>query len=180
MAFGAAAFSKISVLNSPTAHAVSPNPGLWHYVTADTLAVVKAANYFNSEAKQIQVGAYIIADCASGIAWLKVTAVNTVTGVVTVASVGSGKTEASGRQLTVAAVDTVVTGLTTVTSVVASLDSDPLIDPIMVTASIGDQAGAPAAGSIYIKTWKATDGTHPTPIAATVFGKYVNWIAKGT
>lgn len=85
-----------------------------------------------------------------------------------------------GQQLTVAAVDTVVTGLTTVVSVVASLDSDPIDNPEWVSASIGDQAGSPAAGSILIKTWQNTSGTDPTPVAATTFSKKVNWIAVGT
>lgn len=85
-----------------------------------------------------------------------------------------------GQHTTVAASDTIVTGLATVVSVVATLDSDPVDDPCLVTASIGDQAGAPAAGSILIKTWKNTGGTDPTPAAATTFGKKVNWVAYGT
>lgn len=87
---------------------------------------------------------------------------------------------ARGQQTTVAAADTVVTGLTTVIAVIASLDSDPVDDPFMCTATIGDQAGAPAAGSIIVKTWKNTGGTDPTPTAATTFTKKVNWIAIGT
>ncbi len=86
---------------------------------------------------------------------------------------------ARGQHTTVAASDTVVTGLTKVVTVVASLDSDPVDDPMLVTASIGDQAGAPASGSILIKTWKNTGGTDPTPAAATTFAKKVNWIAIG-
>ena len=49
-----------------------------------------------------------------------------------------------------------------------------------VTCSIGDQAGAPAAGSILIKSWKPTANNDVTPIAATTFTKNVNWIAIGT
>ncbi len=45
------------------------------------------------------------------------------------------------------------------------------------SASIGDQAGAPAAGSILLKTWKPTATGDATPIAATTFGKKVNWWA---
>jgi len=86
---------------------------------------------------------------------------------------------ARGQHTTVAASDTVVTGLATVVSVVASMESDPVDDPFMCSAAKGDQAGAPAAGSVYIKTWK-TDGTDPTPAAATTFSKLVNWIAVGT
>jgi predicted RecA/RadA family phage recombinase len=86
---------------------------------------------------------------------------------------------ARGQHTTVAASDTVVTGLSKVVSVVAALDSDPVDDPMLVTASIGDQAGSPASGSIQIKTWKNTGGTDPTPAAATTFAKKVNWIAVG-
>ena len=48
---------------------------------------------------------------------------------------------ARGQHTTVAASDTVLTGLTKVVSVVASLDSDPTDNPMLVSASIGDQAG---------------------------------------
>lgn len=87
---------------------------------------------------------------------------------------------AYGQKTTVTAADTIVTGLATVVSVVASLDADPVDDPFMCTATIGDQAGAPAAGSFILKTWKNTGGTDPTPVAATTFTKKVNWIAIGT
>jgi hypothetical protein len=65
-------------------------------------------------------------------------------------------------------------------SVVACLDDSPGDDPMLVSATIGDQAGTPAAGSVIIKTWKNTGGTDPTPLAATTFTKKVNWIAIGT
>lgn len=97
-----------------------------------------------------------------------------------IAGAAAGYRIARGQHTTVAASDTVVTGLATVVAVVACLDSDPVDDPFMVTASIGDQAGTPAAGSILIKTWKNTGGTDPTPAAATTFSKKVNWIAVGT
>lgn len=87
---------------------------------------------------------------------------------------------ARGQLTTVTAADTVVTGLATVVAVVASLDADPVDDPFMCSATIGDQAGTPAAGSVIIKTWKNTGGTDPTPTAATTFTKKVNWIAIGT
>ena len=79
-----------------------------------------------------------------------------------------------------AAVKTVVTGLTTVVAVVASLDGDPVATHSYVTASIGDQAGAPAAGSVYIKSWKYTSTSNPTMIAATTPWVKVGWIAVGT
>lgn len=87
---------------------------------------------------------------------------------------------ARGQQTTASASDTVVTGLATVVAVVASFDTDPADANLYVSASIGDQAGSPAAGSIYIKTWKTNDGADPTPVAATAFSKKVNWIAVGT
>jgi hypothetical protein len=86
---------------------------------------------------------------------------------------------AGGQLTTVTAADTVLTGLATVVAVVASLESDPTDNPFMASAQIGDQAGAPAAGSIVIKTWQNTGGTDPTPAAATTFGKKVNWVAIG-
>ena len=85
-----------------------------------------------------------------------------------------------GQQTTVAAADTIVTGLNTVLAVVASFESDVGLNPGLVTAQVGNQAGAPAAGSIIIKTWQFTSNANPTPIAATTFGKLVNWIAIGT
>jgi hypothetical protein len=91
-----------------------------------------------------------------------------------------GQKVASGQFTTVSAADTVATGLNTVTSVVAILEADPGLDPALVTAQIGDQAGAPVAGSIIIKTWKFTSNANPTPLAATTFTKKVNWIAIGT
>lgn len=76
----------------------------------------------------------------------------------------------------------VATGLTTVVAVTVTaqdnLDGDNLAG---VSATIGNQAGAPAAGSVTIKTWKVTTGGaagNPTMIAATV-AKNVNWIAVG-
>lgn len=96
------------------------------------------------------------------------------------AAVAAGYKVARGQHTTVTASDTVVTGLATAVAVVASLDSDPGDDPFLVSASIGDQAGAPAAGSVLIKTWQNTSGTDPTPTAAATFSKKVNWIAVGT
>lgn len=90
---------------------------------------------------------------------------------------------ARGQQTTVSAVDTVVTGLNTVASVVVSLESDPTDTCGWTTGQIGNQSGAPAAGSIVIKTWMVTTGGtagNPTQIAATSFSKKVNWIAIGS
>lgn len=87
---------------------------------------------------------------------------------------------ARGQLTTVTAADTVVTGLASVAVVVCSLDSDPTDNPEWATATIGDQAGSPAAGSVIIKTWQNTSGSDPTPTAATIFAKKVNWIAIGS
>jgi len=81
---------------------------------------------------------------------------------------------------TATAADTVATGLTTVIACGATLDDNPGDDPMLVSATIGDQAGAPVAGSIIVKTWKNTGGTDPTPLAATTFSKKVNWWAYGS
>jgi len=96
------------------------------------------------------------------------------------AAVAAGYKIARGQAVTASAADTIATGLATVVAVMASLDSDPVDDPFMASATIGDQAGSPAAGSIIIKTWKNTGGTDPTPLAATTFSKKVNWVAIGT
>lgn len=87
---------------------------------------------------------------------------------------------AYGQWTTASATDTVITGLTTVVAVVAGYDTDPADANMFVSATVGDQAGSPAAGSIIIKTWKSADGTDPTPVAASGFSKKVNWIAIGT
>jgi len=74
---------------------------------------------------------------------------------------------------------TVVTGLATVVAVVATADSDPDgVALAMVSAQIGDQAGAPAAGSVILKAWKVTATGNATLIAASA-AKNINWIAIG-
>lgn len=78
---------------------------------------------------------------------------------------------------------TVVTGLATVVAIVATPQSDLDGDTLAgVSATIGDQAGAPAAGSVVLKCWKVTTGGaagNPTLIAADA-AKNVNWVAIGT
>lgn len=96
-----------------------------------------------------------------------------------IGGVAAGYKIARGMHTTVAASDTVVTGLATVVAVLVQLDSDPVDGAMHVTATIGDQAGTPAAGSVLIKSWKSTDGD-ATLIAGTTFSKLVNWIAIGT
>ncbi len=72
---------------------------------------------------------------------------------------------------------TVVTGLATVVAAVVSLADDPTTTCEMVTGTVGDQAGTPAAGSIIIKGWKTLGGT---PVAMTTTTVNANWIAIGT
>lgn len=170
----------IKIGNLAPADVRSPSLQFWEYTTADTLAVTKVAGYFNDWRKYLVVGDIIMVKTANGIRHLAV-ATNPVTGNVTVTDVtGSGKTFIAGVHVTVAASDTKVTGLTTVEACGATLSSDPVDDPFMASATIGDQAGAPAAGSILLKTWKNTGGADPTPLAATTFGKSLNWWAYGT
>ncbi|MDQ2084705.1 DUF2190 family protein [Xanthobacteraceae bacterium Astr-EGSB] len=112
-----------------------------------------------------------------GVAWAAAGS-SDATGQVLLPGAAGGAKMAAGQHTTVTATDTVVTGLGTVISVVASFDTDPADANTYVSASAGDQAGAPAAGSIIIKTWKQS-GSDPTPIAADAFAKKVNWIAFG-
>jgi len=86
---------------------------------------------------------------------------------------------AAGQATIATASDTVVTGLNTVIAVVAQLDGDPIDTLMHVTASIGDQAGTPAAGSILLKTWKSTDGDATLIASTTPWTPTVNWVAIG-
>jgi len=95
-------------------------------------------------------------------------------------SVTSGIKIARGQHTTVAASTDVETGLSTVVAVVASFEGDPALTELFVSAEIGDQAGTPAAGYVTINTWKPTATGDVTPIASTVWGLKVNWIAIGT
>lgn len=95
------------------------------------------------------------------------------------AFVGPALRTVFGQATTATASDTIATGLEKLVGVVACFNDDLADDPEWVSASIGDQAGAPAAGSFLLKTWKNTGGTDPTPVAATTFTKKVNWVAFG-
>ena len=74
---------------------------------------------------------------------------------------------------TVAAVDTITTSLRNVRHCGVSLKSDASDAGYMFSAAPGA-----TAGTIVIKSWK-TDGTDPTPVAATAFSKSVTWWAAG-
>ena len=84
-----------------------------------------------------------------------------------------------GIHTTIDADDTVVTKLTTIIAVVATLESVPVLTCDRVLGIVGDQAGSPAAGSFQIKTFMPTDLTLTTPVAATAFTKKVAWVAFG-
>lgn len=84
-----------------------------------------------------------------------------------------------GQHTTVAASDTVVTGLSYVLAAVAQFDGAPVLGANHVRASIGDQAGTPAAGSILIVSSKPTGAGDTTPVAATTFSIKINWVALG-
>lgn len=109
-----------------------------------------------------------------------VSAASVITMLKTVVGPAAGYKLARGVHTTLDADDTVVTGLATVVAVVVSLESDPAAGCQFVTGVVGNQSGAPAAGSIQVKTWKATAAGDTALIAATDFTKLVNWIAIGT
>ena len=125
----------------------------------------------------VQIGIALAAATASGDI-IEVLRMNTISNALI--ATASGLKVARGQQTTVTAADTVVTGLNTVLTAVAVEESDPVLTVSQVTCQVGNQAGAPVAGSIVIKTWEPTSNANPTPIAATTFGKLVNWIAIGT
>lgn len=94
--------------------------------------------------------------------------------------VAAGYKIARGTVTPTSASHTVVTGLATVVAAVTSLKGAPTLTHLITAADIGDQAGAPAAGSILIKSYKPTGAADVTPIAATTPWGAVDWIAIGT
>lgn len=171
--------SKIGNLNAVSGNSRSRQ--LWHYyAVADTVAAAAAAGYFNDARGFLNVGDMIvvIGDTATDFGILSVTAAPAAGNVITAVVTGAeGGRIARGQAVTVAAVDTIVTGLAALKGVVAVLDDDPVAGAQFVTTSIGDQAGAPAAGSFLLKTWKSTAAADTAQIAATTFGRKVSWIA---
>ena len=92
-----------------------------------------------------------------------------------VAGAAAGYKIDRGQATTVAAADDITTALTTVVAVLAVLDDDPAAGCQFVTAQKGG-----VAGHFNLKTWMATAAGNTALIAATTFGKKVNWIAVGT
>lgn len=75
---------------------------------------------------------------------------------------------------------TVATGLSNVVAAFASAQDDPDgVALAAVSATPGDQAGAPVVGSIIVKAWKVTATGNATLIAATA-PKNISWVAIGT
>ena len=97
-----------------------------------------------------------------------------------VQGVASGYKIARGTATIDAASKDIATGLTTVVGAVVSLVGDPSMTHMYSSVTVGDQAGAPSAGSIRIKSWKPTAANDVTPIAATSTFANVAWIAIGT
>lgn len=94
---------------------------------------------------------------------------------------------ASGVQTITAASHTIATGLATVVAVVASYQTDLTLEQIWCSASPGNQAGAPAAGSFILKTYRGTESPATSdqalpPAPSTNFAgtPKVAWIAIGT
>ena len=97
-----------------------------------------------------------------------------------VIGVAGGYKIARGVHTQVAASDTIATGLTTVVAVIA-VPQTRTLKQLYFDCSIGNQSGAPAAGSILILSKKPTAANDCTPVAATDFTDNipVNWIAIG-
>lgn len=96
-----------------------------------------------------------------------------------VAGVGSSYKIARGVSA-ITGTGTVVTGLATVVAVTATMQEDAsLTNGFGCTATIGDQAGTPAAGSVILSVWKSTANNDTTPTASGA-AVHVNWIAVGT
>lgn len=95
------------------------------------------------------------------------------------ASGASGALRIARGVASVTGTATVATGLNTVVAVIATSQSD--LDGVTiaaVSATVGNQSGSPAAGSVILKCWKATSNSNPTLIAATS-AENVNWVAVG-
>lgn len=86
----------------------------------------------------------------------------------------------AGGVASITGTGTVATGLATVVAVTATSQTD--LDGTThagVSATIGDQAGAPVAGSVILKSWKATSTSVTTLIPDTTACS-VNYLAVGT
>ncbi len=97
-----------------------------------------------------------------------------------VAGVAAGYMLARGVITPTDGTDTVVTGLTTVVAAVAMLVATPILTHMWSSATIGDQSGSPAAGSIDLVHRSPTTSGNVAPIDAATTFVDVAWIAIGT
>lgn len=94
--------------------------------------------------------------------------------------VASGYKIARGTTTPTTASDTVATGLATVVAVIVSFKGAPSLTHMFNYGDVGNQAGAPVAGSFLLKSSKPTAAADVTPIASTTPWGAVDWIAIGT
>jgi hypothetical protein len=173
-------------------YAAGDSKSIYGYASADTLAAIAASGYFNSATKRLRKGDLIhVTASLGGTPEHTTLVVTSATGAATVTTSLEGTDAlgvvgvAAGYKLargvaTITGSGTVVTGLATVVAIIATLGADAsLTNGIAVTASIGDQAGTPAAGSAIVKVWKPTASGDVTPIASAA-AVAVNWVAIGT
>jgi len=142
-------------------------------------ATYKTGGAYRDRSGNIKVPSGAEIDIESGGA-LKIAGTDeTATLAAALAGVAAGYKIARGVEA-VTGTATVVTGLSTVVAVIAcpqdDLDGDALAG---VSATIGDQDGSPAAGSVVLKCWKSNGDGDATLVAADA-EKNVNWIAIGT
>ncbi len=97
-----------------------------------------------------------------------------------VAGVAAGYKIARGVITPTDGTDTVVTGLTTVVAAVAMLVATPILTHMWSSATIGNQSGAPAAGSINLVHRSPAGSGDVTPQDAASTFVDVAWIAVGT
>ena len=94
--------------------------------------------------------------------------------------VAAGYKIARGVVTPTSASHTLVTGLATVVAVIVSHQDTVSLTHMWSSATIGDQAGTPAAGSVIIASKKPTGTGDVTPIDSTTPWGALNWIAIGT
>ena len=81
----------------------------------------------------------------------------------------------SGSFTPTAAVQTVATGLTTVSQATVSLSGSPTNTHVWSTVTTGS-----VAGTIVVSSWQPTNASTVTPIASTGSFVAVRWIAVGS
>lgn len=166
--------TKVAVIAPPDQ--TDPDNSYWLYKdTTLALATLLSAAFLNA-ASSVSVGDVVLLVGLDGTTHARVTADARASG----GNLNLNRTGfVSGTAATVTASDTIVTGLQKVYACGATLNDAPVLTCDRASATPGTQAGAPAAGSIYLQTWMPTSNANPTPIAATTFGKNASWWAFG-